>query len=31
MDWYRNERNACKNAACLRKAYQKRIRELSSE
>ena len=31
MDWYRNERNTCKNAACLKKAYQKRIRELSSD
>jgi uncharacterized protein len=28
--WLRNERNACRNAECLRKAYETRIEELAS-
>jgi uncharacterized protein len=28
--WLRNERNVCKNAECLRKAYEARIKELGS-
>jgi uncharacterized protein len=26
--WLKNERNACKNAECLKKAYETRIKEL---